>query len=184
MYSHLHKYNHILRTISRSPFIRNPPPNYLNTNQNVITPTKRLSTNVSFITPLVRTGKPHLIFIPPRKFQVLRKIDKEYAAVCSLIQRSGLQNINDLPFYLNRRDLHSSQPHQQTPGPGKPGDDKNKPNKDDDDDKDKISSLLAKAFLWMLTAYMVIAIISLMFPSSNQPEVRHKFVLYVLLSFP
>ncbi|XP_063910310.1 paraplegin isoform X2 [Zophobas morio] len=154
MYSHLHKYNHILRTISRSPFIRNPPPNYLNTNQNVITPTKRLSTNVSFITPLV-----------------LRKIDKEYAAVCSLIQRSGLQNINDLPFYLNRRDLHSSQPHQQTPGPGKPGDDKNKPNKDDDDDKDKISSLLAKAFLWMLTAYMVIAIISLMFPSSNQPEI-------------
>nr|KAH0808194.1 hypothetical protein GEV33_014597 [Tenebrio molitor] len=53
----------------------------------------------------------------------------------------------------------------------KPEDDKNKPNKDDDDDKDKISSLLAKAFLWMLTAYMVIAIISLMFPSSGQPEV-------------
>jgi hypothetical protein len=31
--------------------------------------------------------------------------------------------------------------------------------------------LLAKAFLWMLTAYMLIAIVSLLFPSSNQPEV-------------
>ncbi|RZB38711.1 paraplegin, partial [Asbolus verrucosus] len=66
--------------------------------------------------------------------------------------------------------LHSSPQNQQQQS-GKPDDDKNKPNKDDDDDKDKISSLLAKAFLWMLTAYMVIAVISLMFPSSSQPEV-------------
>lgn len=41
----------------------------------------------------------------------------------------------------------------------------------DDDDKDKLSTLLAKALIWMLTAYMFIAFISLMFPSTNQPEV-------------
>lgn len=40
----------------------------------------------------------------------------------------------------------------------------------DDDDKDKLSTLLAKALIWMLTAYMFIAFISLMFPSTNQPE--------------
>lgn len=33
--------------------------------------------------------------------------------------------------------------------------------------------MLAKAALWMLTAYMFIAIISLLFPGSNQPEVRN-----------
>lgn len=51
-----------------------------------------------------------------------------------------------------------------------PPPDPKKPNKEDEDDG-KLSSLLAKAFLWMLSAYMVIAIISLMFPNSNQPEV-------------
>jgi hypothetical protein len=33
--------------------------------------------------------------------------------------------------------------------------------------------LLAKAVLWMLTAYMLIATVSLLFPSSNQPEVNY-----------
>jgi spastic paraplegia protein 7 len=48
----------------------------------------------------------------------------------------------------------------------------NKQNDDDKDNEDKISALLLKAFLWMLTAYMFIAIVSLLFPGSNQPEVR------------
>lgn len=40
----------------------------------------------------------------------------------------------------------------------------------DGDDKDKLSALVAKALIWMLTTYMVIAMISLIFPSTNQPE--------------
>lgn len=92
--------------------------------------------------------------------------------MCSLINRSGLSNLHHLPFYLDQRNFHSS-PQNSQQGPQKNSEnDPNKPKKDnDDDDKDKISSLLAKAFLWMLTAYMVIAIISLMFPSSSQPEI-------------
>ncbi|KAF2901674.1 hypothetical protein ILUMI_04517 [Ignelater luminosus] len=103
--------------------------------------------------------------------KIEKLVHKEYAAVCSLIYRSGLKNIEDLPFYLNVRRFHSATPLSQHQPSEKPGDPNKGPKKDDDDDKDKISSLLAKAFLWMLTAYMVIAIISLMFPSSNQPEV-------------
>lgn len=66
----------------------------------------------------------------------------------------------------------------------------NNNNKDDDNDNDKLPSLLAKAFLWMLTAYMFIAIISLMFPGSSQPEVIQlqifkirykKFILFLRL---
>lgn len=39
-------------------------------------------------------------------------------------------------------------------------------------DNDKLSSLLVKAFLWMLTAYMFVALVSLVFPGTNQPEVK------------
>lgn len=81
-----------------------------------------------------------------------------------------MHDINKLPQCLFRRDFHSTvQKCQQQQQNGR---EPKKPKKEEDDnDKDKISSLLAKAFLWMLTAYMVIAIISLLFPSSNQPEV-------------
>lgn len=46
----------------------------------------------------------------------------------------------------------------------------NNNNKNGDDDK--LSSLLVKAFLWMLTAYMFVALVSLVFPGTNQPEVK------------
>lgn len=83
-----------------------------------------------------------------------------------------MNDVNKLPYYLSQRDFHSSPSSNQTPSQdNNKRDPKKDPNKDDDEDN-KISSLLAKAFLWMLSAYMVIAIISLMFPSSNQPEVR------------
>lgn len=117
-----------------------------------------------------------LIFL----LQILRKLNHEYAAVCSLLHRSGLQNINNLTTALSARQFHTSpssannpQPKQSSEGAGS-GNNKNKPNKEDEDDN-KVSSLLAKAFLWMLTAYMVIAIISLLFPNSNQPEVDIKY---------
>ncbi|KDR15916.1 paraplegin isoform X1 [Zootermopsis nevadensis] len=102
--------------------------------------------------------------------QVYKHIKREYQAVFSLLHRSGLRTTHQLSNYLQVRSIHStgSAPQQQQKPPQN-GDDK-KPNKDDEDDS-KISSLLAKAFLWMLTAYMLIAIVSLLFPSSNQPEV-------------
>ncbi|KAF5271018.1 hypothetical protein FQR65_LT05368 [Abscondita terminalis] len=101
--------------------------------------------------------------------QALKIFTKEYTAVQCLLRRSGLRNIEKLSYYLDGR-LYSTTPSD--PPIKKPSDDGNKgPKKEDDEDKDKISSLLAKAFLWMLTAYMVIAMISLMFPSSNQPDV-------------
>lgn len=102
--------------------------------------------------------------------KVYKHIKREYQAVFSLLHRSGLRTTHQLSNYLQVRSIHStgSAPQQQQKPPQN-GDDK-KPNKDDEDDS-KISSLLAKAFLWMLTAYMLIAIVSLLFPSSNQPEV-------------
>lgn len=73
-----------------------------------------------------------------------------------------MKSLNDLPKYLTAKRYNHT-----------PEQDPKKNNKDDKEDEDdgKISSLLAKAFLWMLSAYMVIALISLMFPNSNQPEV-------------
>ncbi|KAJ8977741.1 hypothetical protein NQ317_005730 [Molorchus minor] len=103
------------------------------------------------------------------KPKCIKTINKEYTAVCALLYRSGFRSTSQLPGYIDNRKFHTSsnnrQNNQKKKGPGgqKPG--------NNDEDKDKISSLLAKAFLWMLTAYMVIAIISLMFPSSSQPEV-------------
>jgi len=47
-----------------------------------------------------------------------------------------------------------------------------------------MSSLLAKAFLWMLTAYLLIGVVSLLFPSSNQPEVIYqKYTIFYKLNF-
>ncbi|CAH0547696.1 unnamed protein product [Brassicogethes aeneus] len=101
----------------------------------------------------------------------VKSIQREYSAVCSLLHRSGLNDVSSINKILQCK--HYSNGPVKPPGPPKPenneNNDPNKPN--GDEDKDKISSLLAKAFLWMLTAYMVIAIISLMFPSSNQPEI-------------
>jgi spastic paraplegia protein 7 len=103
--------------------------------------------------------------------KVYKHIRREYQAVFSLLHRSGLRTTQQLPNCLYVRAIHSTasslQQHQQPPN----NYDDKKPNKDDEDDS-KISSLLAKAFLWMLTAYMLIATVSLLFPSSNQPEVN------------
>lgn len=93
--------------------------------------------------------------------KIAKQISREYNAVVGLLK---LHPINKSNFYSFSRGVHTSAPlSQQKP------DDKNKPNKDDDENR--IPSLLAKAFLWMLTGYMLVAIISLMFPSSSQPEV-------------
>ncbi|KAF7273513.1 hypothetical protein GWI33_013781 [Rhynchophorus ferrugineus] len=99
----------------------------------------------------------------------LRVIEREYSAVFALLQRSGLRDVSQLYKHLgSTRSFHSTNSNSQ----GDPQKSKgNRPEKDEDNDKDKLSTLLAKAFLWMLTAYMFIATISLLFPSANQPEV-------------
>ncbi|ODN04675.1 Paraplegin [Orchesella cincta] len=51
------------------------------------------------------------------------------------------------------------------------GSDNSSNNNNNNDDDDKMSSLLVKAFLWMLTAYMFVALVSLVFPGTNQPEI-------------
>ena len=88
--------------------------------------------------------------------------------------RSGISIADQKTLLL--RGLHTTTPKaNQTPGSGGSGGSSGGPsssggdNKNDDDEK---KGMLAKAALWMLTAYMFIAIISLLFPSSNQPEVR------------
>ncbi|KAF5269542.1 hypothetical protein FQA39_LY08731 [Lamprigera yunnana] len=101
-------------------------------------------------------------------FQSFKSLNKEYAAVQSLIHRSGLRNVEKLPYYLNTKTYSTG----ATQPPNKNAENSSKdPKKDQNEDKDKIPSLLAKAFLWMLTAYMFIAFITLLFPSSNQPDI-------------
>lgn len=94
-----------------------------------------------------------------------KKLRQEYCAVIKLFERSGFNNAKHFPFYLSNRSFHTSKSNDQreTKDPKKP--------EKEDDDENKISSLIIKAFLWMLTAYMCIALVSLIFPSSNQPEV-------------
>nr|XP_045617981.1 paraplegin-like isoform X2 [Procambarus clarkii]XP_045617990.1 paraplegin-like isoform X2 [Procambarus clarkii]XP_045618000.1 paraplegin-like isoform X2 [Procambarus clarkii]XP_045618008.1 paraplegin-like isoform X2 [Procambarus clarkii]XP_045618017.1 paraplegin-like isoform X2 [Procambarus clarkii]XP_045618027.1 paraplegin-like isoform X2 [Procambarus clarkii]XP_045618037.1 paraplegin-like isoform X2 [Procambarus clarkii] len=103
-----------------------------------------------------------------------KNLCREFTAVTKLLERSGMPRSEQMG--LLQRSLHTSasQFNQQgsggaSGGRGEPpqsssGDD----NKNNDNDERK--GMLAKAALWMLTAYMFIAIISLLFPSSNQPE--------------
>lgn len=96
----------------------------------------------------------------------IKILNKEWNAVRSIFHRSGL------PYHQQAillRSFHnaSSRLQQQQQQPPPPRDDKNKKN----DENEKMSALVAKAFLWMLTAYMIVATITLLFPSSNQPEI-------------
>ncbi|XP_076056662.1 SPG7 matrix AAA peptidase subunit, paraplegin [Oratosquilla oratoria] len=98
---------------------------------------------------------------------VKKGINREYASVTRLLERSGVSQEDQVKIL--RHALHttanlSNQPGGSTGGSGSDGGKKN-------DDEDERKGMLAKAALWMLTAYMFIAIISLLFPSSNQPEI-------------
>ncbi|XP_044766234.1 paraplegin [Coccinella septempunctata] len=109
--------------------------------------------NLSFRNVFVKFSK--IIHDNPK---ITKSIRREYAAVKALLKRSGLQD------YQQLRHIHSSCKRYQNQSP-------NNNKKPSDEDKDKITGLLAKAFLWMLTTYIVVAIVSLIFPGSNQPEV-------------
>jgi len=96
-----------------------------------------------------------------------------------------LDNLIATAPYTTKRNFHSSIPANNNQHNRPPSNDKssssssgNNDNNDDDRDKDKVPSMLAKAFLWMITAYMFIAVVSLLFPSSNQPEVNTTKTFY------
>ncbi|ERL84158.1 hypothetical protein D910_01531 [Dendroctonus ponderosae] len=87
----------------------------------------------------------------------LKVINKEYSAVWALLRRSGLKELSQLRPYLGARHISTSSSQSQKQGPVDP--DPNKPDKDGDD-KDKLSALVAKALIWMLTTYMVVRYVS------------------------
>ncbi|BES87917.1 spastic paraplegia 7 [Nesidiocoris tenuis] len=92
----------------------------------------------------------------------IRATRREYHAVKRIFNSSGLSFIEQRAIL--QRSIHTSSPFRQDE---KPKDDKDKKN----EEGEKLGSLLAKAFLWMLTAYMLVATLSLMFPNSNQNEI-------------
>lgn len=98
---------------------------------------------------------------------------RELSAVTKLLERSGISLSDQKNLLLRGLHTTSSQAKQSSSdgssgrGGGSQGSSGGNGNKNDDDER---KGMLAKAALWMLTAYMFIAIISLLFPSSNQPE--------------
>ncbi|XP_071448663.1 mitochondrial inner membrane m-AAA protease component paraplegin, partial [Hetaerina americana] len=106
------------------------------------------------------------------------KVLQEYRAVISLLHRSGFSGEhqrcllnNGVLYAAGDKNPSTKRSKSESKKDAKESDGDNKRPGQEDDDDNKITSLLAKAFLWMLTAYMLIAIISLLFPNSNQPEV-------------
>jgi hypothetical protein len=96
-------------------------------------------------------------------------VKQEYSAVLQLVKRSLPRNHE---FKNCTRGFTSSAHHMQSNNKDPPDDQKkNKDDKNDNNDDKKISSMLAKAIMWMFTGYMLITIISLMFPGGNQPEI-------------
>lgn len=92
-----------------------------------------------------------------------RQLQKEYRAVNGILHRSKLLPQRMQLHQIIHRHFHvTSQTWQGN---------KNNNDKRDNEDEESKLSLLAKAALWMMTAYIVITLMSLLFPSSNQPEV-------------
>lgn len=98
--------------------------------------------------------------------QKIRILKGEYNAIRSLFHRSGLSYRQQA---ILERSFHTSRVQRQ-----QQNGDKNKKN---ENENEKMSSLVAKAFLWMLTAYLIVSTISLIFPNSNHPEVSKTKIL-------
>ncbi|KAL1131091.1 hypothetical protein AAG570_012328 [Ranatra chinensis] len=92
---------------------------------------------------------------------------REYQALKKLFNRSGLTYTQQ--HSVLKRAYHTSGGNNQRKNDESDKDKKN-------EDNEKISSLIAKAFLWMLTAYMVVAAISIIVPNSNQHDVVVRYV--------
>ncbi|XP_014245554.1 paraplegin [Cimex lectularius] len=94
----------------------------------------------------------------------------EFRAVRGLFNRSGLSYVEQNKI-LRRGIRTSCALRQEKPPPDKNDKDKDKKN----EDMEKMSALMTKAFLWMITAYMLLAFLSLFIPNSGNPELV-KFV--------
>ena len=94
-------------------------------------------------------------------------IRREYSAVVKLVQRSFPNS--PLATHQSARNISSSSQKKQS-NKDRESNEGNNGKQDNDGDK-KMQSMLAKAFIWMFTGYMLVTLISLMFPSGNQPEV-------------
>ncbi|XP_071540541.1 mitochondrial inner membrane m-AAA protease component paraplegin [Panulirus ornatus] len=136
-----------------------------------------------------QSQKPFRTFAPLRKPFIQRtshtlnaaiwtNLNKEFTAVTKLLERSGVPQSEQIAMLQRSLHTSASQSNQSSRG-GPSGGNAGPPsqgsgggsgdgNKNNDNDERK--GMLAKAALWMLTAYMFIAIISLLFPGSNQPE--------------
>lgn len=66
------------------------------------------------------------------------------------------------PYLRHTRNFHMSSQRYKNEG--------QKDSNKQDDEKNKMKSVLAKAFLWMLTGYMVIAILSTIFPNKQRDQ--------------
>lgn len=86
---------------------------------------------------------------------------KECRAILKLVQRSVDSNNQSKLFTRGIATSARSLQTNQDPPNGKKG----------NDDDNKMPSMLAKAMLWMFTGYMLMTVLSLMFPGGNQPEV-------------
>lgn len=115
----------------------------------------------------VRTLRPSCNYTgqPAVAKRVCRQVDSELKALGKLLKRSGVlagnQRLFSNPLGCSRT-LHTTAFLRQ--------DQNGKNNKDKEDEESKVS-LLAKAAIWMMTAYIVITLMSLLFPTSNQPDV-------------
>lgn len=110
---------------------------------------------------------------PARKVQAQQisnrikgQVHSEIKALGKLLRSSGVLTRNENPFiplFGHARAFHVSAVSRQEQN--------GRNNKDKDKDDESKVSLLAKAAIWMMTAYIVITLMSLLFPTSNQPDV-------------
>lgn len=116
----------------------------------------------------LRSSYLHANRTPPCAFKkAALQVNSELRAVQKLLKNSGILT-RDFQLLSCRnghlRGFHTSVAFRQEQNG------RNNKDKDKDDDESKVS-LLAKAAIWMMTAYIVITLMSLLFPSSNQPDV-------------
>lgn len=110
--------------------------------------------------------------------QQLRLLDREISAAINLVSRSF-----NIPRALLTRDLHTScsklQQQSQGGGGGQSGQDPKKGKNDKENDKEKMTAVLTKTLLWMLTIYIMVAFFSLLVsgrggrPDQNPGQTRY-----------
>ncbi|GAB6020085.1 hypothetical protein CHUAL_002820 [Chamberlinius hualienensis] len=107
---------------------------------------------------------------------VWKQFRREYGAVCNLLRRSGFneKHLSNLSVSLRWISASQNLPQQQKNEKNhekNSNENENTTNNNNNNDEEPKISLLAKAAVWLMTAYVVITVMSLLFPTTNQPEV-------------